>query len=598
MKRITSLIALFLSFVITVLTMTGCNKPTTNENLTLEDIELSYRDYTDSRANGYNTELFYRNEHRINLGDPAVLYIETEDGGYYYATGTRSGKSFEMWRSRDLSNWEDLGTVYSPPADFFGQKDFWAPQLLFDPQADWQHYLGESAGEGTGLYLLFFSARGTDGSCQLAATFSKKIDGPYTHFAGTNANGDAISAANPLFEMKHLEGLGLYEDHPYGALYKEGRSFIDACPYIDPVSGEKYLYMVRSRRVDASNDVWGLKMKDWVSPDYPTTVPLSSYGYTTVEQKQNYRFTTRNKIDEGPFLYYKDCTDDGVENGKYYLTLSIGDTNDKLYPVCQAIGDTPLGPFTKIQPQKGGLLNTPEQKWDIHGSGHHAFFEVGDELYIAYHNYEILTPGTIGKRYLAYDKVEWTYNEDGQYIMHTNGPTKTPQPLPASSSGYRNLSPLATVTASSGDASLLNDRLIARSESDIVKEYSTTEDATVTLTFADYVTARAILIYNSYDIAKAFTKIERIEFSYRKTVDGKTYTGKAIINGLGFDVEANRIPTEYLVYQGEGAMDQLRACGAAIAEFDELEINKVTIHLKKAEGQEAVNLSEIMLLGK
>lgn len=579
------------------LTLTGCGETY------IKTTELPHYDYSDRETSDYNTKLFYTNSYEIPLGDPAILPVQKEDGLWYYVTGT-SGVGFKMWRTKDFTNWEDVGTVYTAPGGFFGVKDFWAPQLLFDPEADWQYYLGESAGEGKGLYLLCFSSRDKNNVCQVTATFSKKIDGPYQHFSGTDANGDKVDCSVSIFQMTKLKGLGLYADHPYGDLYKENRSFIDACPYIDPITGEKYFYMVRSRNVDASNDVWGMKMKDWVTPDYSTVSPLSSYGFTTVEMTEKYNFTTKNKIDEGPFVYYKDDTDDGVNNGKYYLTLSIGDTNDKLYPVCQAVGDTPLGPFTKIQPEDGGLLSCPEMKVDIHGCGHHAFFEVGGELYIAYHTYEIVEErtNTLGARYFAFDKVEWMYNDKGQYIMYSNGPTKNVQPLPTATSGYENIAPLANVKATNvaegAKVEYLNDKLIAHSDDDLVKEFSASGETVITLSFKNYVTARAIMIYNSYDYAKAFDSIEKIEVSYRKEIDGQMYNGVAVIEDLGFDFEANFIPEDYLKYNGDRNFDQLRPCSAAIAEFNEIEILGIDVYVKATSGQENVNISEIVILGK
>ena len=572
-------------------------------SMTLGDTELPHYDYSAPNRQGYNTELFYQNSYQIPLGDPTILPV-TEDNGevWYYLTGTTSGNNFEMWKTKDFTNYKYLGNIYTPPSNFYGVESFWAPQLLYDPDADWQYYLGESAGEGKGLYLLCFSARQKTKDCQITVTFSKKIDGPYRHCSRVNADGDGVGPSKPIFMMSKLKGLGLYEDHIYGGLYKEGRSFIDACPFIDPVTGEKYMYMVRSRAVDKSNDVWGVKMKDWVTPDYTTTAPLSSYGFTTVEQETEYGYISRNNIDEGPFMYYKDGTDNGKNDGKYYLTLSIGDTNDKLYPVCQAVGDSPLGPFTKIQPEDGGLLACPQDKEDIHGCGHHAFFEIGGELFIGYHTYEIVDTTGIASRYFALDKVEWTYNDVGQYIMYSNGPAKTIQPLPSASSGYENMAPSASVTVSVNlnklNTACLNDALIAHSYGDPVKEFSSSEDVVITLSFEDYVTARAIMIYNSFDSAKAFDNISRIEFYYRKEVDGTVATGMAYINDLGYDREGSLIPKAYLEYKGETNFDQTRSDSAAIAEFDELEVNCIKIFVKKPSENTAVNISEIVVLGK
>ena len=565
----------------------------------LQPTKLPHVDYSDSNGNSYNKELFYMNDYDIALGDPTVLPVVENGVTWFYVTGTKSGSDFQLFKTRDFTDWLSLGTVYTPPKNFFGKSSFWAPQLMYDAEADWKYYLGEGAGEGKGLYILFFSARGADDICMLSVAFSKSVTGPYTNFVGTNANGDYIDETHSCFELDKLKGLGLYENTAYGPLYKAGRGFIDASPYVDPVRGDKYLYMVRNRAADTSNDVWGVKMKDWVTPDYATTAPLSSYGYTTIEKNEAYGYKSKNNIDEGPFVYYKDVTDDGVDNGKYYLTLSIGDTNDKLYPVCQAVSDSPLGPFTKIQPDENGFVICPGDLWDIHGSGHHCFFEAEGELFVAYHTYVIKSGSSIGSRYFAFSKVEWIENEDGLALMRANGPHKTVQPLPKSASKYENLMDGATVTVDGNfkNADVLNDGLIALSDDDFAKECYLKGDGVITIDFDGCVSLRAIAFYNSYDYLKAFNMIDRIEFSYCTVNGGKLQRGIAVIDKLGFDFTTHLIPAEYLAAKGASG-EVMRPMGTSIAEFDEIDVETVTIYLSPAYNRNELAISEIIVLGK
>ena len=572
--------------------------PDNTKQNTVEDTSLPHLDYSDLSYGTYNTELFYQNSYEVPVGDPSVFVREENGVTWFYVTGTTTGYNIEMWKTRDFYTWEKVGTIYSPGENFFGKSSFWAPQLFYDENANWEYYLGSEAGRGKGLYLLFFSARRESGACAVAVAFSKNIEGPYKNFVGTNANGDYIDETNSLFEIEELRDLGLYKNHSYGNLYKKNRSFIDASPFVDPVSGEKYLYMVRNRNVDTSNDVWGVKMKDWVTPDYKTTTPLTTYGYTDINKTEAYGYLSKNKIDEGPFLFYKDTTDDGINNGKYYLAFSIGDTNDKIYPVCQAVSDSPLGPFTKIQPNEGGIINAPELQWDIHGSGHHCFFEANGELYIAYHTYVISSGNSIGRRYFAFDKIEWVENADGLYLMRSNGPSVTPQPLPEAASGYENVALDATVSISgntSKNANALNDGIIALREGDEAMLFTVYGEGVITLTFDEYVKIRAIMLYNSYEYSSAFSNIDKIEFSYRVMIDGRLYFGTAIINSLGFSFKNNLIPKSYLEAQGETDLNQLRSATSAIAEFDEIEVNKITIYTNT---DTKISLSEIVVLGK
>ena len=64
----------------------------------------------------------------IHLRDPFVLEA---DGTYYmYGTGLARG-GYGCVYSDDLRNWSDPVKVYTPPADFDGDGDWWAPECHF-----------------------------------------------------------------------------------------------------------------------------------------------------------------------------------------------------------------------------------------------------------------------------------------------------------------------------------------------------------------------------------------------------------------------------------------------------------------------------------
>jgi len=67
----------------------------------------------------------------INIRDPFVLVHE----GKYYMYGTRGpecwgkGTGLDCYVSVDLENFEDPVEVFTPPADFWSDRNFWAPEV-------------------------------------------------------------------------------------------------------------------------------------------------------------------------------------------------------------------------------------------------------------------------------------------------------------------------------------------------------------------------------------------------------------------------------------------------------------------------------------
>ena len=619
--------------------LVGCSKD--RDKFYYQEAELpktAYFAYTDNQTkSNYNSELFYRNDTAQKFGDPCAIMIEEgEYAGWIYALGSDNiGKvGFDAYRTKDFTEWEKVGTIYSRTGNHFGHNAFWAPQLLWDKDAKYEdYYIDKEDGEdGTGLYFLFYSVYSkttfepnfkndstTDdiypGVYYLCMAVSKSPDGPFVEFTGKNRNGLEMDASTPLFNLEYIDKSLDEKPENSGAqaLLKERRSFIDACPFIAP-NGDKYLYMARNTINDTTNEIWGVKMIDWATPDYSTVTRLTSHGYvnkysnTSENVPYEYEWASK-KIDEGPFMIYNEV------NQKYYITFSLGGTEDKIYPVCQAIGDTPLGPFTKIQPTKGGLICAPGLDWDMNGSGHHSFLYIGDELYMVYHTHPMdLEDGTIDFRGQAYDKIHWMTNEDGQLVMHANGPTKTVQAKPKYYTGYENIAPLASVKATNGakgtDAKYLTDGLVKMHGADVedgwaddnVKEFEAKKDTVITLAFDDYVTVRSLMIYNSYLYQNIFTSIKKISLYYR---DANGKTGIATIKDLKFDVTGNTVPLELYFKPDElVAMTEeekaeyytTRPGGAAIVEFNEFSVNKITIEVKKS--NKKLCISDVVVLGK
>lgn len=107
----------------------------------------------------------------IRIRDPFILPYE---GKYYlYGTGTPgaedidAGRQFWCYISEDLENWSDPICCFDAPADFWGEKNFWAPEVHI--------YKGKFYLFGT------FFAEGRNRATQ--ALVADRPEGPYRVFS-------------------------------------------------------------------------------------------------------------------------------------------------------------------------------------------------------------------------------------------------------------------------------------------------------------------------------------------------------------------------------------------------------------------------------
>ena len=533
-------------------------------------VELKY--YDNEGEEGFNTELYYRNDLKQAGCDPGAIYVtEGEYAGYYFVYGTSndlSGRGYHCHKSKDLSNWEFVSNCFVPEIESWGRTQLWAPEVIYD--------------EELGKYLLFYSAHNSNQKDGYVATkylglaMSDSPAGPFVQYTGTNANGTEIGIGDPIFDIELMD-----HNNPH---YKEGTSFIDAHPFVDPVTGDKYLYMARTRNVHETNSCAVVKMIDWFTPDYETYTVLVTPNQTEYDGGEVTEFD-EDVINEAPQVLYHD--------GTYYLTYSCNMAPDKDYCVLQAVSDSPMGPFTKIQMSDGGMVTQVEWVWDhLSTAGSHSFVNNGEEIWIIYHqNFDREAAGTMDRAYAA-DRIVFVENDKGQTVIRTNGPTYSIQPQPVTTTGYKNLAPLAKVTAKNAiDDSMikyLNDGAFRTNEIDVIKEFEGTSIIEITLSFDEYITARSLLIYNSYFYDYAFYNVARVDFSFRDVVDGKNVVGTARVENLYYDFEKYS-NMDYCI---------MRPGAPLIIEFAEMEINKITITIACPTGQEKIAISEIMLLGK
>ena len=577
LKRIISLLMVLIMMLGTV----GCFSQG-GENAKVEG-DFNYITYENDTYDdySYNKNLYYLNELNFPVADPTVIFVEEgEEKGYFYAYGTSDliqCHGFQCWRSKDMTNWEYVGVAFEPDfSESWSINNHWAPEVLYDD----------------GVYYIFYSAQNihAGGRHYMSVAVSTTPYGPFECLDDTkNLDGKTLSKSQPVYDFSSIlpnrEGINNHT--------------IDIHPFIDPVTGDKYLYFSAfqdwGRR--AYQEIYGVKMKDWFTPDYSTLTQLTSIFNSTVtdfkdemagggvqfgdtDEGQNEQAT----VNEGPFVYYYD--------GTYYLTYSVYPYTSPNYQVRQALATSPLGDYTKVAPEDGGTLLYTESDWEnLASAGHHCFIKCGDQLMIAYHTF--LDRATIQNgRALAVDEVKFVKNDKGQTVMHTNGPTYSYQPLPAAVSGYKNLAPLATVTAShvaaDSDVKYLTDGVYKVHKTDLVNEFKTQTVSSLTKTtinfkFDDWKNVRSVLIYNSLDYNLSVPSINSIKLKY-KTSDGYAW---AEAKNVRFNYSWNS-DSRSTMYPG----------GAIMLEFAEMPVIEIEISINLSANLPDVAIGEIMIMGR
>lgn len=677
-------VMLFSSCVVTAPGGNSTQLPQNGDNY----YELSYYDETDSTI-GYNTDLFYQNKNSEVGADPSVIYGKGEDGkDYFYVYPTSTNYSIFGYRSTDMSNWKGVGTVFLPESNSWAQSMLWAPDVIYDAEAD------DGQG-GKGLYYMFFTASDAvrsannslyfdnradrasymalkeeiyaqDGSSlvsklnysgsastkatALCAEFgikdkstvayelglytanknaatsdaeivalaretmlaiksadihklnggsvyagmlatAKTLDGPFIQYTNDGSNGErAIPISEPFLAHEDL-----YEQLSKKYVIDTSLNIVDMHPYVDPVTGDKYMYFnstaLAPHSIYSVAEIFVVKVGDkntrWTDDwQWETVKQLTRTGYYDMGENENpskYDPQTdlgETDINEGPYVIYNET------NGKYYLTISKGRWQSSGYAVIQAVGDSPMGPFKKFSRKEGGILLQTETSWDhVIGPGHHSLIEHKGKTYIVYHQH--VQKDASGDRAISMDEVKWIQNQNGDLIMYCNGPTKSPQLK--LDSGYDNIASKATVTVSNDvnntKASLTDGLIGATSELDFVKEFTAAGNTIITLDFGAYRTVRGLMIYNSREYDKAFSSVRRIELDFTGTKDGERVTGTAYIDNLAFN--------QNYFYELYG-QTYIRPGVAAIAEFEEMHVKAIRIVVSS----ETVNVSEIVVIGK
>lgn len=556
-----------------------------------------------------NSEIYWRNKNQFITGaDPGVMYVSPEEdpeyGGYYYLYITHEENlpggnypantllAFKCFRSTDMVSWETVGYydgyALMSPADDWTLRSFWAPECYHCPE-DGKYYLYYNAQRGHGGGRGVDPDRAEDDRQTLAVAVSDTPVGPFRLVrSGVDADGRAITNKT-TFD---------FEGH-FNLPFEFG--VLDASPFRDE---DGTLYILFAKILGSSGferGIWGVRMKDPVTPDYSTVTCLTLHSQKSVK---DYPAGSIVRPEGTEFFYTEYCNEGGFlfkHNGRYYLTYAqAAGYGLKDYCVMQAVSDSPLGQYVKPDMGKGNpLVNTTATNMNyMSGTGHHSMIQVGDDYMVvhSYHSNAVSYGQAAYARVIGIDRLAFT-EIDGEEFLVCNGPTVSPQYLPEAISGYRNVAREATVTVSRGEGkSYINDGLLSVSASLTEREFVSGGKVSVTLTFPRPVKVSSVMVYNSSDYEHAWSKVDSLRFDLagREEIGGKKYD-YGVIRDVPFPAENVNREDKWVV---QGA--------AAICDFNEITVKRIVITISEKFVTEDIDgsplrdigISEVVVLSK
>lgn len=554
----------------------------------------------DDCIKSYDKTLFYKNDFSLDGADPGAIYCTKEMneqwGGYFYVyvTGdkrTENGNhvAYKCYRSADLSNWETIGQAgegYSMTVneDDWAEKFFWAPEVIFNPK-DKKFYMYFSASSHLATPTSEYTANEEDkwSGLYLSVAVSETPAGPFVMVSsedcegGVNANGDVISRFNPVFNFERKMNIG----HTWSA--------IDISPFFAP-DGNMYIYF--AKHVDAFHKgicIYGMRMKDMISPDYETLTQLTYPSVKKVENKPGCvdeitegEFIRDGGVNEGPFMTY--------HNGYYYLTYSPFGFGSREYSIMQAVSKSPLGPFDKVAREIGNpSLGINETNDYMAGTGHHNFAYADGEIIAVYHAHrDPVCPYDEQKRFkgrvVSVDKMKFVKNERlGYDILMGNGPTASVQPIATVNAKYVNVAHKAMIksNATKGE-NYLYDGMFATQKFDWHKQAQFENSANITLSFSEVQSVKAVMVYNSASFDTAFESVDKIEY--------------VLENGDTVMCENVQCSPENV----NKDLKFMRQGGSAICVTEELKVKQINISVSKKYSDKSaeIEIGEIVVLAK
>ena len=497
----------------------------------------------------YDDTKWYINElDKVPLPDPHV-FVENDT---YYIVGTsdRSGcQVVDCYVTRDFVNYKKYLGIFKPQS-----YDGWEASnpIIYAPEI----YCFD------GVYYMHYSAVDENGRRHNSVVQADNPLGPYKPIVNDKVDG----LNNPIFD--------------YGTSI-----VLDSTMFIDD-TGDMYLYY--SEVESGHQIISGVKLKSPYEADWSTYKKLVRAGEKSTNNRDSALYwetlRTGGNIVEAPYMIKSE--------GQYYLTYSANGCWNKYYNVCYAVSKDPLGNFVK--PYEEGKLwsnmlmgypgETEEDskvifdQWSgfASGTGHHCFFNIGDQIMIGYHAHQNRNwdNNSFTPRYFAMDALYF----DDEGVPFINGPTYSLQPMPEAISGYKNIALNATVkTENVENSSGINDNHMVKyynlesPEQEIILKG---DKAIIELTFDKKYEIGGIAIYNSAYYEKVLYNIDYIDF------------------GKGNIIKDVEFPFNYVNYRKEFVYP---VSAFTYELVKEIKTNKVTLAF---DVEDTANINEVVVLGK
>lgn len=413
-----------------------------------------YYDYGDP-ARGFDTDLFYQNDHSLSGADPFVLVAD----GYYYLYIT--GNTYiPAYRSKNLNDWEELGPVFTPARDAWSIHNLWAPEVV----------------ERDGTYYMYYSGRNAyTGEMGIGIAVADHPAGPF-HEIDTTATGGSIDRTVMPFQF--------------------GFTMIDPNVFVDD-DGSVYMYFSKDQ-VDQVSRICVVELEEDM-----VTAKAGSLREDILEPTQSWESPNElPRWNEAPEMI--------KYNGKYYLMYSANYYQSRYYALGVAVSDSPVEGFEKVS--YNPLLEADDEWTFTSGTGHNCYFWSldGKELFTAYHSHADTAEGGTS-RVVNFDRMFFL----GERLV-INGPTTSPQPLPSGAGEYTNIAAEAAVTVNGQAAAGLTDGYTNFLWSKSADEEMIFDDtAEIVLTFDREVEIVAVMVVDSADYALCVEDIETIDLGER-----------------------------------------------------------------------------------